>query len=189
MRKELGLAAGVLTAIAFAVAGKSWLADLAGDLSTILLFLWLFLVMLWGSFGVVRHADCLAIKVGEPYGTLILTISVISIEVIMISAVMLTGAENPSLGRDMMFAVVMIVLNGLVGLSLFIGGLHHVEQQHNLQGANTFLTVLIPLSVLSLLLPNYTETTEVGTFSTGQMVFLSLSTLALYGSSLAGAMK
>ncbi len=179
--KELGLAAGVLTAVAFALAGRPWLDNLGPDPFSVALFLWLFAVMLWGSFGVVRHADCLAAKLGEPYGTLILTLSVISIEVIMISAVMLTGANNPSLGRDMMFAVIMIVLNGLVGLSLLIGGLHHLEQRHNQQGTFAFLTVLIPLSGLSLLLPNYTTKTEVGTLSFDQMIFLSVSTVVLYG--------
>ena len=95
--------------------------------------------MLWLSFNVVHHADGLAIKLGEPYGTLILTLSVITIEVIMLTAVMLTSANKPALGRDMMFAVLMIVLNGLVGVSLLRGGFRHLEQTHNLQGANTLL--------------------------------------------------
>ena len=185
LRRELGLIAGILTTAAFALFGKPWLAGLGVDLPTGALFLWLFVVMLWGSFGVVRHADCLAIKLGEPYGTLILTLSVISIEVTMIATVMLTGSDNPTLGRDMMFAVIMIVLNGLIGLSIFIGGLRHLEQRHNLQGARTFFTVLIPLAVLSLILPNYTDATAVGTYSRSQMLFLTLSTMALYGAFLA----
>jgi Ca2+:H+ antiporter len=136
--------------------------------------------MLWSAFAVVRHADLLAIKLGEPYGTLILTLSVISIEVITISAIMLTGTNNPTLGRDMMFGVLMIALNGLVGLSLFLGGLRHIEQAYNFQGANTFLAVLIPLAVLSLIAPNYTQSTETGSFSTFQMIFITLATLGLY---------
>ena len=80
----------------------------------------------------------------------------------MITAVMLTGAENPVLGRDMMFAVLMIVLNGIIGISLLCDGLQHLEQTHNPQGANTFLPVLIPRSVLSLILPVFTTPTEVG---------------------------
>ncbi|WP_281648403.1 hypothetical protein [Parendozoicomonas sp. Alg238-R29] len=136
--------------------------------------------MLWSAFGVVKHADSLAEKLGEPFGTLILTLSVISIEVIMISAVMLTGAHNPTLGRDMMFSVLMIVLNGLVGLSLLLGGFRHVEQYFNLQGANSFLCVLIPLSVLGLILPNFTESTSTGTFSGEQITFLIIINVALY---------
>ena len=185
VRKEIGLAANILTTLAFLLFGKAWLADLSNPLWTGFVFLWLFGAMIWASFGVVRHADCLAVKLGEPYGTLILTLSVISIEVIMISAMMLTGKDDPTLGRDMMFSVLMIVLNGLVGLSLFVGGLRFREQVFNLQGANTFLTVLIPASVLGLILPNYTKSSETGTFSGPQMAFLILETLALYGTFLA----
>ncbi|WP_269541026.1 calcium:proton antiporter [Cerasicoccus fimbriatus] len=184
-RAELSLIIGLVSAALFLMFGKAWLADLTNTPKIIALFVWLFAVMLWSSFGVVKHADCLAIKLGEPYGTLILTLSVITIEVIMVSAVMLTGAENPTLGRDMMFAVVMIVLNCLVGLSLFIGGIKHHQQEFNLQGANSFLTVLIPLSVLGLLLPNFTQASAEGTFSMSQSIFVILATIALYGTFLA----
>jgi len=80
----------------------------------VLIFFWLFAVILWSAISVVRHADALAIKFGEPYGTLILTLSAISIEVVMISTAMLHGANNPTLARDAMFAVFMIALGGLV---------------------------------------------------------------------------
>lgn len=181
IREEIGLMAGLLTLVVFFVMGNTWLADLSGWAQPMLLFFWLFPTMLWLSFGVVKHADCLAIQLGEPYGTLILTLSVISIEVVMITAVMLTGGNNPTLGRDMMFAVLMIVLNGLIGISLLCGGLRHLEQVHNLQGANTFILVLIPLAVLSLILPNYTISTEPGTYSNVQMIFGILASGALYG--------
>lgn len=180
-RTELSLLIGLVTAGLFLAFGKGWLEDLTNLPKTLALFVWIFGVMLWSSFGVVRHADCLAIKLGEPYGTLILTLSVITIEVIMVSAVMLTGSENPTLGRDMMFAVVMIVLNGLVGLCLFIGGLKHHQQSFNLEGAAAFLTVLIPLAVLSLILPEFTKATQPGTFSTSQAIFIILAIVALYG--------
>ena len=161
--------------------GKAWLADLGNYSWSLFLFAWLFVVMLWASFCVVRHADALAIKLGEPYGTLILTLSVIGIEVIMISAVMLTGDGNPTLGRDMMFSVVMIVMNGLVGLSLLLGGRRHREQRYNLMGSSSYLAVWIPLAVLSLVLPNYTRSDAGGSYSTSQSVFLILITLTLYG--------
>jgi len=185
LRAEIGLGAAAVTAALFTVFGKAWLADLSDPLVTGPLFAWLFLIMLWASFAVVRHADCLAVILGEPYGTLILTLSVISIEVIMIAAVMLTGAENPTIGRDMMFSVLMIVLNGLVGLSLLVGGLRHSEQVHNLQGANAYLAVLIPMAVLGLVLPNFTLSTERGAMSLVQMGYAVLSTLVLYGAFLA----
>ena len=146
----------------------------------IVVFLWLFAVILWSAICVVRHADCLAIKLGEPYGTLILTLSAISIEVAMISTAMLHGANNPTLGRDAIFAVVMIALNGLVGLSLLLGGLRHREQHYNLQGVNAYLNVIMTLAVLGLVLPNFTTSKSGPNFSTGQEIFFIVMTLSLY---------
>jgi Ca2+:H+ antiporter len=180
IKRESGLIAGLVTLAIFLVLGGGWLNQMSGWVTPLLLFIWLFPIMLWLSFGVVHHADCLAIKLGEPYGTLILTLSVILIEVVMIAAVMLNGVQNPELGRDMMFAVLMIALNGLVGLSLLFGGLPHLEQAHNVQGANTFLVVLIPLALLSLILPNFTQSSELGTYSTAQMVFAMAISAGLY---------
>jgi Ca2+:H+ antiporter len=129
---------------------------------------------------VVRHADCLAIKFGEPYGTLILTLSAISIEVVMISTAMLHGANNPTLGRDAIFAVIMIALNGLVGLSLMLGGLRYREQHYNIQGVNAYLNVIMALAVLGLVLPNFTISTSGPTFSTEQEIFFAAVSLLLY---------
>ena len=182
IQEESGLFVGLFTLGCFLTLGRNWTVNLSGWLVPMVLMLWLFPVMLWLSFRVVSHADCLAVKLGEPFGTLILTLSVISIEVIMISALMLLGENNPTLGRDMMFAVLMIVLNGLIGAALLCGSYRHLEQMHNLQGANTFLVVLIPLAVLSLILPNYTVSTEPGTFSIPQMLFNMFAAAALYGS-------
>ena len=180
IKEEAGLIVGVITLTIFMTVGSEWLFAMTGWLTPVLLFSWLFPVMLWLSFRVVHHADGLAIKLGEPYGTLILTLAVISIEVIMITAVMLTSANKPALGRDMMFAVLMIVLNGLVGVSLLCGGFRHLEQTHNLQGANTFMVVLIPLAILSLILPNVTESTELGTYSRMQMIFAAFASGGMY---------
>lgn len=182
LRAETALFFGAITTVIFLIFGKAWLGDLenANGVVSAFLFAWIFGAMLWCSFGVVRHADCLAVKLGEPYGTLILTLSVISIEVIVISAVMLTGKDNPTLGRDMMFSVLMIVLNGLVGLSLIVGAWRHLEQSYNLQGSITYLTVLAPLALLGLVLPGLTKTTEGGTLSIPQEIFLLVTTIALY---------
>ena len=141
----------------------------------------IFTTMLAGSFSVIRHADALAVKLGEPYGTLLLTLSVITIEVVAISMVMVTGGDNPTLARDMMFAVLMIVLNGLVGVSLLIGGWKYVQQQFNLQGVSTYLAVLSTLAVFSLILPVFTRSSSVGTFSHQQTFFAIVVSLALYG--------
>ena len=93
---------------------------------------------------------------------------------------MLHGANNPTLARDTLFAVVMIVLNLMVGLSLLLGSWRHREQHYNLQGANSYLGVIIPLVVLSLVLPNFTQTTPGPTLAIGQENFLVVSALGLY---------
>jgi Ca2+:H+ antiporter len=144
-------------------------------------FVWLFAVILLAAFAVVRHSDCLAEILGEPYGTLILTFAITAIEVMMIAAVMLTGPEVSTLARDTMFAVVMIVFNGMAGLSLLVGGLRYHEQTYNLQGANAFLAVIVPLAVLGLVLPNLTESSAGPTLSTLHEGFLIFMSLALYG--------
>ena len=144
------------------------------------IFILLFAVILWSAICVVRHADCLAVRLGEPYGTLILTLSAISIEVVMISTAMLHGGNNPTLGRDAVFAVIMIALNGLVGLSLLLGGLRYREQHYNIQGVNAYLNVIMALAVLGMVLPNFTTSTSGPTFSTEQEIFLAAMSLLLY---------
>lgn len=146
-----------------------------------LLFFWLLGIIFWAAFGVVHEAEEIAEILGEPYGTLILTLSIVIIEVALISAVMLGSHAVPTLGRDTMFAVLMIVLNGVVGLGLLVGGLRHHQQSFNLQGASAYLAVTIPLAVIALVLPNFTTSSSGGTLSTGQSLLFSLLTIALYG--------
>jgi len=138
-------------------------------------------LILLSAFAIVRHAESLAILLGEPFGTLILTLSVIGVEVLMISAVMLTGEERPALARDTMFSVVMILLGGMTGISLLLGGLRHREQTYNLQGANAYLALIIPLAVLGFVLPNFTTTTAGLTLSRFQSIFTSLMSIGIYG--------
>jgi Ca2+:H+ antiporter len=174
------LAIVAVTAALFWSYGAGWLGEDASLVSRALFGTWLFAVILIAAFGVVRHADALAERLGEPLGTLVLTLSVITIEVLMVSAVMLTGDDNPELARDTMYSVVMIVLNGLVGLSLLLGGLRHHEQEYNLQGANAFLALIVPLAVLSLILPRFTRSTAGPTLSSPQELFLMAASLGLY---------
>lgn len=181
LKQELPVIVGFATLAVFQFHGDRWLTEIADPLLAAALFLWIFPVMLWASFGVVRHADALAEILGEPYGTLILTIAVIGIEVSLIAAIMLTGDANPTLARDTMLAVLMIVLNGLVGGALLIGGLVHREQDYNLRGARAFISVLVPLAVFALILPKYTVSTANPTFSTGQAFLFALLTALLYG--------
>src|SRR6266480_692097 len=180
LRSEFPLLIGFGTVAIFWGTGNRLVEIIAHPVALIVVFLWLFAVILWSAVSVARHADCLAIKWGEPYGTLVLTLSAITIEVVMISTAMLHGENNPTLGRDAMFAVIMIALNGLVGLALLLGGLRHREQHYNLQGVNSYLNVIMTLAVLGLVLPNFTTSTSGPTFSTEQEIFLAVMSLSLY---------
>jgi Ca2+:H+ antiporter len=164
----------------FVAYGDSWLADAQHYVVRGVLFAWLLGAIAVCIFGVVRHADHLAELLGEPLGTLILTISVILIEVALIVAVMLRGEADPTLARDTMFAVIMLMMNGMVGLGLLAGGIRHVQQEYNLEGARAYLAVLIPLSAVALILPNRTVSTEVGTMNFWQATFFSAATILLY---------
>lgn len=178
--EEAPFVVGALSLAVFQFGGDSWLADLSNPLVAAVLFAWLFVAMLWAAFGVVRHADALADLLGEPYGTLILTLAVIGIEVSLISAVMLTGEAAPTLARDTMFAVLMIVLGGGVGLALLLGGVRHHEQAYNLEGARAFLVVLIPAAAFALVLPTFTRSTDAATYAPAQAVFFAVTTALLY---------
>jgi len=176
----------IATVATFLLKGQSLFADLHDLAGFVLIFAWLFAVVLGACLHVVRHADGLAEIVGEPYGTLILTLAVTAIEVVSISAVMLEGARNhPTLVRDTLFSVVMVILGGMAGASLLVGGWRHREQTHNLQGANAYLGVIIPLAVMVLTLPNFTVSTAGPTLSGPQQLFDTLICVGLYATFLA----
>jgi Ca2+:H+ antiporter len=180
LREEWFLALSLGTGGAIMALGQHLAESQATPAGLALTFVWLFAVALGSSLAVVRHAEHLAARLGEPYGTLILTIAVTTIEVVSISAVGGTGEHNPAVVRDTIFAVVMILLNLMVGLSLLLGGWRHLEQQYNSQGANAYLGVIIPLTVLSLILPNFTMTTPGPTLSTAQEAFVGAVSIGLY---------
>ena len=133
-------------------------------------------------FAAVYHAEVVAHRVGEPFGTLVLAVAVTVIEVALVASMMLgAGPEKAALARDTVFAAVMIVCNGIVGLCLLAGGARHREQDFRLQGASAALAVLAALTVLSLVLPNHTTTLPGPIFSTAQLVFAGVVSLVLYG--------
>ena len=181
VRAELGLIAGIVSTVIFFTIGEPWVSNLDSSQNLIVLFAWLFGVMVWCAFGVVRHADALAEILGEPYGTLILTTAVISIEVTILATIMFSGDPNPTLPRETMFAILMIVLNGMVGTVLAIGGLRYVEQEYNLQGAMAYLAVITPLAVIALVVPTFTIATTDPTFTPRQAVGFGSLTALLYG--------
>jgi Ca2+:H+ antiporter len=147
-----------------------------------LVFAAVLLAILFGTvFAAVHHAEVIAHEIGEPYGTLLLTLSVTVIEVALIATIMLGDKAAPALARDTVFAVVMIVCNGLVGVCIFIGGLRYREQDVQVSGANLYLSVLIMLATITLILPNYTLTTRGPVYSGAQLGFVSVVTMLLYG--------
>jgi len=178
--EERAFVALFLTAALFHFLHKSWFQELAHIGWSVFLFVWLFAVIVWGAKAVVRHADQLALRLGEPYGTLILTLSVASIEMVTVAQVMLTGAENPTLARDTMFSAVMIVLNALIGLTLLLGGLRYREQAYNLRGVNSYLSVIVVLSVLGMIMPDFALGNAAPTFSVAKKRFLIAMCVGLY---------
>ena len=180
-RSELPSLAGFLVFAAFIASGDVLKPEAIGVGPSLALLAVIFLTVMWCAFSVVRHAECLATILGEPFGTLILTLAVVGIEVALIVAIMVSGEAAPTMARDTMFSVIMIVLNGLIGLCLLAGGLRHKNQTYNLQGANAFLAVLVPLAVFALVLPRMTHSAPGGELSPLQASFEVVMSVLLYG--------
>lgn len=163
-------------AVGAAVLLLSWLVS-GFSLMTLLLSLGL----VGGVVAAVHHAEVIAHKVGEPFGTLVLALSVTIIEVALIVSMMLSGGDNAmGLARDTIFAAVMIIVNGIIGASLLIGGLKHHTQDYSLEGVTASLGTMTVIVVMALILPNY-ATSEAGTvYSTKQLIFVALMTLVLF---------
>ena len=157
----------------------TWL--LVGKAGSPVLAVLLAAVLLGNVIAAVHHAEVIALRIGEPYGTLVLALAVTVIEVGMI-VVLMTGAEpNPALMRDSIHAVVMLVLHGLAGLCIVVCALYHREPEFHVAGANAFLAVLIPMAVLVLVMPNYVASAPGPFYSNLQLVFVSVVCLVLYG--------
>ncbi|MBL0142024.1 MAG: ionic transporter y4hA [Betaproteobacteria bacterium] len=132
-------------------------------------------------FAAVHHAEVVAHRVGEPFGTLLLAVAVTVIEASLILSMMLTGgAGQAALPRDTIFSAIMIIANGVIGVCLLVGGLHHREQSFRAEGAAQGLTAVIALSTLSLVLPSFTTTTPNSTYSTSQLAFAAIASLVLW---------
>ena len=131
----------------------------------------------------VHHAEVVAHRVGEPFGTLVLAIAVTVIEVSLIVSLMLSDSGDAStLARDTVFAAIMIILGGIIGLCLLAGGVRHHEQKFTLGGVSAAMSVLAAMVVLSLVLPNYTSSTAGPSYSPSQLIFVAVVSLILYGS-------
>lgn len=130
----------------------------------------------------VHHAEVIAERIGEPFGTLVLAVAVTIIEVALIVALMLADTEpNMALPRDTVFAAVMIIITGMVGLCLLTGGRRHGENTFGELGVSSALATLASLAVLTLVLPNYTTSMPGAAYSASQLAFVALVSLVLYG--------
>ncbi|BDG70927.1 calcium:proton antiporter [Roseomonas fluvialis] len=156
----------------------AWL--LLGKAGAGLVALLLAAVLLGNVMAAVHHAEVIALRVGEPFGTLVLALAVTVIEVGLIISIMLTGEPNPALMRDSVHAVVMLVLHGLAGLCIVVGAIRHRTTEFRVEGASAFLAVLIPMAVLVLVVPNHVVSAPGPFYSPVQIVFVSLACIALY---------
>src|SRR5215471_2331054 len=129
----------------------------------------------------VHHAEVVAHRVGEPFGTLVLALAVTIIEVALIMSMMLAGGPDKAmLPRDTIFSAIMIICNGVVGLCLLLGNLRHREQSFRVEGANTALATLIALATLSLVLPGFTTSSPGPTYTVAQLSFAAIASLVLW---------
>ncbi len=130
----------------------------------------------------VHHAEVIAHRVGEPFGTLVLAMAVTVIEVSLIVSMMLSGGEaTATLARDTVFAAVMLILNGIIGISLMAGARRHFEQGFHIQGVTAGLATLTSILVLTLVLPNYATSTKGASYADSQLMFVAIATLVLFG--------
>jgi len=164
------LAVAILSAAMFGIVGGGIIVGLVA-------------LGLGGSvFAAVHHAEVVAHRVGEPLGTLVLALAVTLIEVALIVSLMTAGGEEAAgLARDTVFAAVMIILNGIIGLCLLVGGLMHREQSFSLDGASAALVALATIVILTLVFPNYTVTTPGPYYSSSQLTLIAIVTLVVYG--------
>ncbi|WOC52191.1 ionic transporter y4hA [Bergeyella porcorum] len=139
-------------------------------------------ILLFGSvLAAVHHAEVVAHKVGEPYGTIILAICITILEVGLIISFMLSGSEGAlTYARDTVFAAVMLILNGILGICILVGGVRYREQFFARSSATTYLVSLVAILVLTLVLPNYTSSAAGPFYTNSQLAFVSIACLIIY---------
>jgi len=139
------------------------------------------LVMLLTVITSVHHAEVIAHRLGEPYGTLVLALAVTVIETALILSLMLLGtSENPTLPRDTVYSAVMIICNGVVGLCLLLGGINHREQVFRIEGTGSGFAALVTLSMLVLIMPVLTTSSPGATYTNSQLIFVAAASLILW---------
>jgi Ca2+:H+ antiporter len=180
IKQNAGLAFAWITVVLFFLLGHTWLAEPISSTAAPVLFLWLFAAMVWAAFDSIKIADRLAELLGEPLGSLVLTLTIIGLEGVLIGIAILTSNAGATIGRDTLFSANMIMINFAGGLALFLGGLLHREQTHNFRGTSAFLAVVITLGALGFILPNHTEATPKGSVTNVQAAGIMVVMLGIY---------
>ena len=168
------------TVALFLLFGSSWLGDQVSTTVAAALFVWLFVTMVWSAFGAINVADTLAEILGEPLGSLVLTLTIICLEGVLIGIAILTSSSGGTIGRDTLYGANMIMINLAGGLALFLGGFRHHEQTYNFQGTSAYLAVVITLSVLGMILPSFTDAIPHGSVTNIQAAGIMVVTLGIY---------
>lgn len=139
-------------------------------------------LLLGTAFSAVQHAELVSDRIGQPYGTLVLTFSVTLIEVSVLVSLMMNGGNNPTLAREAVLSTVMFVLSGVVGICLLVGGLRHYEQTIQQQGVSGYLSVIMAIAVLGLILPGQTWGGASGLDTQIDVIVIMFGVVLLYGS-------
>jgi Ca2+:H+ antiporter len=181
MGSKLSVGGLPLWSVAFSAIGLLMFLLLQHRVSQVSVTIALFLTLIAAVFSAVHHAEVIAQKVGEPFGTLVLAAAVTVIESALIISIMLSGDGAPStLARDTLFATVMIVLNGIMGLCVIVGGFRYRQQGFQVPGATAFLTVIATTATLTMVLPVFTTSSAGNVFTPSQLLFVSAAALTLY---------
>jgi Ca2+:H+ antiporter len=133
------------------------------------------------AFRIAHHAEVLAMRLGEPYGTLILTLAAVSVEVVIL-VVLLQGAPNPTLARDTVFSAIMFDINGILGLAAIVGGLKHGQTKYNIASANSYISMLLVAIGIGMFIPDFVPDTQwqiYSVFSIGMMAVMYMAFLRL----------
>jgi Ca2+:H+ antiporter len=178
----IGREAGVLIPLLAATAvllgsGRAPRAVMADPSLALPIFIGLFAVVLCAAHAVALHAEALAHHYGEPFGTLILTLSAVVVEVLMVSAMMLHAGHNPTMARDTIFSTLMLIINGQIGVAVLLGGIRHGEQHYNLKSSNAYFSMIFAFAGLGLFLPAFVAPESLEYL----YLFLIFAFLALYG--------
>lgn len=174
------LAFAWVTVAIFLVFGGAWLERPLSGIAAAGIFAWLFATMAWSAYGAVKIADRLAEILGEPLGSLVLTLTVIGLEGVLTGIVVVTSDASATIGRDALFGANMIMINLAGGLALLLGGWRHRVQRHNFQGTSAYLVIVITLSVLGFILPSYTGAVPKGSMTTVQAAGVMVVALVMF---------